>query len=217
MRYDFPMILPALSRMVSARLLAVWDRLYSRWKAWLWGIETNGPFLFRGRAWIWTRRRGEIRLGRNVIFSSRKSLNTVGLTGPTILETREGGRIEIGDDSGFSSVVMSSRSSITIGNGVNIGGNTRIFDHDFHSLRAEDRRDGARDKANVRTKPIVIGDDCFIGANAILLKGTRLGARTIVAAGSVVFGLETPPDSLVKGNPACVVPRSPRAGGADKA
>ena len=42
MRYDFPMILPALSRMVSARLLAVWDRLYSRWKAWLWGIETGG-------------------------------------------------------------------------------------------------------------------------------------------------------------------------------
>ena len=42
MRYDFPMILPALSRMASARLLAVWDRLYSRWKAWLWGIETGG-------------------------------------------------------------------------------------------------------------------------------------------------------------------------------
>lgn len=63
MRYDFPMILPALSRMASARLLAVWDRLYSRWKAWLWGIETGGgTFVFRGRAWVWTRRRGEIKL-----------------------------------------------------------------------------------------------------------------------------------------------------------
>ena len=46
MRYDFPMILPALSRMASARLLAVWDRLYSRWKAWLWGIETGGQLCF---------------------------------------------------------------------------------------------------------------------------------------------------------------------------
>lgn len=210
MRYDFPMIVPVLLRLITARVVSVWDHLYSKGKAWLWGIETNGPFVFRGRAWIWTRRRGEIRLGRNVIFSSRKSLNTVGLTGPTILETREGGRIVIGDNSGFSAAVLSSRSSITIGNYVNVGGNTRIYDHDFHSLRAEDRRTGALDKANVRTKPVVIGDDCFIGANAILLKGTRLGARTIVAAGSVVFGLETPPDSLVKGNPAQIVPRTPR-------
>ena len=48
MRYDFPMILPALSRMASARLLAVWDRLYSRWKTWLWGIETGGNVCVSG-------------------------------------------------------------------------------------------------------------------------------------------------------------------------
>jgi len=39
------------------------------------------------------------------------------------------------------------------------------------------------------------------------LKGTHLGPRTIVAAGSVVFGLDVPSDSLVKGNPARVIGR----------
>jgi bifunctional UDP-N-acetylglucosamine pyrophosphorylase/glucosamine-1-phosphate N-acetyltransferase len=52
-----------------------------------------------------------------------------------------------------------------------------------------------------------IGDDCFIGTNSILLKGTKIGARSIVAAGSVVFGLQIPPDSLVKGNPAQIIRR----------
>ena len=82
----------------------------------------------------------------------------------------------------------------------------RIFDHDFHSLDAAVRRT-SQDRLNVRSKPVVIEDDCFIGTNAIILKGTHLGERTIVAAGSVVFGLDVPPDSLVKGNPAVVVPR----------
>ena len=61
------------------------------------------------------------------------------------------------------------------------------------------------DRRHIRSKPVVIEDDCFIGTNAIILKGTHLGARSIVAAGSVVAGLDVPADSMVKGNPAQVV------------
>ena len=42
--------------------------------------------------------------------------------------------IEIGNDSGGSGVVISSRSRIAIGEYVKLGGNVRIYDHDFHSL-----------------------------------------------------------------------------------
>jgi cephalosporin hydroxylase len=42
--------------------------------------------------------------------------------------------IEVGDDSGGSAVVLSARTRIQIGNHVRLGGNVRIFDHDFHSL-----------------------------------------------------------------------------------
>ena len=106
--------------------------------------------------------------------------------------------------SGFSSVVMSSRTSIKIGSHVKIGGNVRIFDHDFHALEADIRR-ASEDRKHIRSRPVVIEDDCFVGTNAIILKGTHLGARVIVAAGSVVFGLDVPPDSLVKGNPAQII------------
>ena len=207
MRYSFPMLIPVA-------LLKVWHnitRLYysavTRFYAFVWGVKHGKRMLFQGKAIIRTRRRGEIILGDNVIFNSQTDTNLVGLLGPTILDTLGGGRIEIGDDSGFSSVVMSSHSSITIGSHVKVGGNVRIFDHDFHSLDPAARRQGAIDLLHVRTQPINIEDDVFIGTNAIILKGTRIGARSIVAAGSVVFGLDIPPDSMVKGNPAIIANR----------
>ena len=113
----------------------------------------------------------------------------------------------MGNNTGCSSVVISSRASITIGSHVNVGGNVRIFDHDFHSLEADYRRT-SEDCKHIRSRPVIIEDDCFIGTNAIILKGTHLGPRTIVAAGSVVFGLDVPADSMVKGNPAKVITKS---------
>jgi len=77
----------------------------------------------------------------------------------------------------------------------------RTYDHDFHSLDYLERR-SLSDVKNAASKPIVIGDDVFIGANSIILKGVKIGDRSIVGAGSVVANKEIPPDSLVMGNPA---------------
>lgn len=57
----------------------------------------------------------------------------------------------------------------------------------------------------IRTSPVEIGDDAFIGANSIILKGVNLGDRVIVAAGSVIFRGSYPSDCLVAGNPARVI------------
>jgi len=130
----------------------------------------------------------------------------MGLSGPVLLQTFGDGQIEIGEDSGGSAVVISSRASVIVGRNVNIGGNTRIYDHDFHALDPEQRRLPQDDQAShVRTARISIGDDVFIGANAIILKGVSLGDRSIVAAGAVVFKADYPADSLVAGNPAKVI------------
>ena len=45
------------------------------------------------------------------------------------------------------------------------------------------------------------GDDCFIGARAIIMKGVTIGDRSIVGAGSVVVR-NIPADVVVAGNPA---------------
>lgn len=204
MNYECPMIFAAIYDRIRKECNTLICKLKSSWLCWLWGIEHTGRVFFEGKAVIRTRKHGDIVCGKNIVFSSYFYSNLVGLLNPTVLDTRHGGHIEIGDFSGASSVVISSRCLVRIGERCKIGGNVRIFDHDFHSTDASIRCTSA-DRTNIRSAPVEIGNDCFIGTNAIILKGTRLGDRVIVAAGSVVFGLDVPPDSLVKGNPAIIL------------
>jgi len=130
----------------------------------------------------------------------------VGLSGMVLLQTLGEGKIRIGDGTGASAVVMSSRSEITIGRNVCVGGNVRILDHDFHALDHVARRlPMSEQEKSIRREPIQIGDDVFIGTNAIILKGVSIGDRSIVAAGAVVFIGEYPSDSIIAGNPAKVI------------
>jgi acetyltransferase-like isoleucine patch superfamily enzyme len=166
---------------------------------------TYGPHLVAdGRVIVRARRPGAIVLGDHVTFKSRVGSNLVGLTGPVVLDCSAGGRIVIGDHSGCSGAVLSSRSSIEIGRHVNIGGNARIYDHDFHSLDAQIRREPWKDYESVRTEPVTLGDDVFVGAHAIVLKGVRAGAGAVIGAGSVVSLREIPAGAVVTGNPASV-------------
>ena len=56
--------------------------------------------------------------------------------------------------------------------------------------------------------PVKIGDNCWIGANSIILPGVTIGDMTVVAAGSVVTR-EIPSNVMVAGNPAIVKKRLP--------
>jgi acetyltransferase-like isoleucine patch superfamily enzyme len=146
------------------------------------------------------RKAGSIRFGRNVTWEAYFRRVRVGLAGPVILETLDDGVIEVGDDSGGSAVVLSARTRIQIGNHVRLGGNVRIFDHEFHSHDPEKRR-GAEDFGNVKTAPVIIGDDVYIGINALVLKGVTIGDRAIIGAGSVVTR-DVPEGEIWAGNPA---------------
>jgi len=97
--------------------------------------------------------------------------------------------------------VISSRSSVSVGAHVLIGGNARVFDHDFHALPWQLRRSGHTDAPNVRTAPIVIEDDVWIGAGALVLKGVRIGRGAILAAHAVVAN-DVPEAEIWGGNPA---------------
>lgn len=206
MRYDFPIIILIVIDRLHNHCSVLMGRLRARWMSFWWGVKIGCGCRFQGKIYLRTRRRGEIVIGNRVVLNSDFTSNLVGIVNPVVMDTRGGGRIQIGDYSGMTSVVIHSRSYVKIGSHVKIGGNVRIFDHDFHAVEAE-YRTTSEDRNHIRTKPVTIGDSCFIGTNAIILKGSVIGARSIVAAGSVVFGLDVPPDSLVKGNPAQIVKR----------
>lgn len=121
--------------------------------------------------------RGLVELGERITF--------LGGMLPTSLTCHDGARLTIGAESHFNyGVSLESRVSVQIGARCMFASLVRICDQDLR-----------------RTAPIVIEDDVWVAHGAILLPGVRIGARSVVAAGSVVTR-DVPADSLAMGNPA---------------
>jgi len=182
------------------------NRLYFK----LCGIEYGQNLNVYNRVYI--QGRGTIRIGNNFTFSSGGCINPIcrNIRGSLCLVSKSS-TIEIGHNVGISSSCIWVQEKITIGNNVNIGGDCIIMDHDAHPLDFERRRyDYTRHLSmedyikQVTAIPIVIEDDVWIGCRCIILKGVRIGARSIVAAGSVVTK-DIPSDSVAGGNPCKVI------------
>lgn len=168
------------------------------------GCEYGRSFKTSGKCYFKAYKSKSILLGDNIFLNSAYRTNRIGLTNPTSIETLADGKILIGDYSGCSSVVLSSRTKIQIGRRVKIGANTKILDHDFHSLDHKKRKSDLDNKF-IKSEPIKIDDDVFIGANVIILKGVHIGSRTIIGANSVLTMKEIPSDVIVAGNPAKII------------
>lgn len=144
---------------------------------------------------------GKIRIGDN--FICRSAPYTIGNTTCAKINVI-GGTLIIGHSTGFSNIVLHCYNKIHIGNYVNIGDNCIIIDTDFHSMNWLDREDRAIDFQKSVSKPINIKDYVFIGTRSIILKGVTIGARSIIAAGSVVVK-DIPDDCIAGGNPCKVI------------
>lgn len=86
--------------------------------------------------------------------------------------------------------MISCKSSVKIGNGCRFGPNVKIFDNDhkfdaIHGVSSEHT-----------TAPVEIGENCWLGANVVVLKGTTIGKNCVIGAGCVVKG-SIPDGSLV--------------------
>ncbi|MBD3384815.1 acyltransferase [candidate division KSB1 bacterium] len=88
---------------------------------------------------------------------------------------------------------------IKIGNRVTIAANVGFMTHDGGAWILRDEIPDAQ-----LLGPIIIEDDCVIGANAVILPNVRIGKRSIVATGSVVIS-DIPPESIAIGVPARVI------------
>ncbi|MBR4404214.1 MAG: acyltransferase [Clostridiales bacterium] len=173
-------------------------------------VKYGKGLLLKGAPVIFNKKGAELSIGNNVTIKSSFLSNLVGLYSKTIIVTRApGAYIRIGDNVGMSGVTIYARKGIEIGENTAIGGNTKILDNDFHPIEAETRNKLLADKNGgdsdlVPAKPIKIGKNCFIGCNAIILKGTELGDGCVVGAGAVVSG-KFEAGSVIAGNPARVI------------
>lgn len=166
-------------------------------------VKYGNNLLLKGLPVIFNQKGASLTIGDNCVIKSSLLSNLVGLYSRTIIVTRTPeARINIGNNVGISGATIYARKSITIGDNVNIGGNVKILDNDFHPIETEARR--VDDKSKIGTRPIVIGDDCFIGCNSLILKGTTLGKGCVVGAGAVVCG-QFEDNCIIAGNPAKII------------
>ena len=108
--------------------------------------------------------------------------------------------ITIGDNSGIGSNSVIGRYTV-IGNDVMMGPECIIYtrNHSFNRTDIPMNKQGMQD-----FKPVVIGNDVWIGARVTILPGVHIGDGTIIGAGAIVTK-DVPQYSIVGGNPAKII------------
>ena len=92
----------------------------------------------------------------------------------------EGGELKIGDKCFFNqNVSITCKKNIVIGDRCQIANNVVIVDHD-HA--------GSENWGSYVETPVVIGNDVWIGANVVIMRGTTIGDKAVIGAGSIVKG-----------------------------
>lgn len=150
------------------------------------------------------RNKGNFIINEGVRINSRYSANPIGGQTFCTFVIKENANLIIKKNAGISNSTIVCWNKIVIGENVYIGGDCKIYDTDFHSLKLEKRI--SKNDDNVKAKPILIKDGAFIGSGVIILKGVTIGENSVVGAGSVVTK-DISPNEVWGGNPAKFIKR----------
>ena len=112
----------------------------------------------------------------------------------THITFEKNGKLIIGKNCFFNrNCSLNTMKSISIGNNCIFGENVCIYDHNHKFSNKEQ----LIKKQGYNCKDVVIGDNCWICSNVIILAGANIGPNSIIGAGCVVSG-DIPKNSIVR-------------------
>ena len=128
------------------------------------------------------------------------------------------GHCTVGDFTLLNGAIVMAEELVEIGSHCLISWGVGIADSDFHPLEPAQRLIDSQALApffkdrplrpKLKTAPVKIGDNVWIGMNAVILKGVTIGENSVVAAGAVVTK-SIPANAIAAGNPAVTVKKFP--------
>lgn len=189
-------------------------QFYLRWNKFLfkiYNIEYKTGIQVYGHIYLRIRSNTSIKIGNNFTFTSGGGINPLSRNKKGFIFVEEKGILNIGNNVGISSSCLWIKEKLTIGNNVFIGADCIIMDTDAHNLDYQIRRNIevndkglTQDVLTAKSSPISIGNDVLIGTRCILLKGAKIGNRSIIGSGSVITR-SIPDDCVAAGNPCKVI------------
>jgi acetyltransferase-like isoleucine patch superfamily enzyme len=161
------------------------------------GVSFGNGLVFYGVPTTDIHYTANVYVGDKCTFRSSFYSNSIGIKQRCYISAGRGSEMIIGRDCGFSGAVISAKTSIKIGDRVLVGANVTICDSDRHSIQALERYSGGTGIS----KPILIGNDVWVGMNSVILKGVTIGDGSVIGANSVVIN-DVLPNTIVAGVPA---------------
>lgn len=151
------------------------------------GVETEyGNVYLGGLPIIQKHPNARIIIGKGVTLLSDSKYNVAGINHPVILAAcTDGSVIELKDGCGMSGTSVVAATKIVIGENTMLGVNTNVYDTDFHPMNVTLRRN-QKSISDAESRPIIIEDDVWIGANTTVLKGVTIKKGAVVGAHSLV-------------------------------
>lgn len=162
-------------------------------------VKITGQWKIYGRIII--SNNGEITIGNELLINSGGRYNPVDGFNRTHIFCLNNALLDIKNHVGISNSLIYCANNITIEDNVSIGGGCKIFDTDFHSINPDIRRTKNETLSEIKTKPITIKKNAWIGGFSIILKGVVIGENSVIGAGSVVTK-NVPDNEIWAGNPA---------------
>lgn len=181
----------------------LWIKLYKIWISSRHNIEIKERLTIKGLPLIDIRKGSRLYIGAGVTLNSKNRDYHINLHSPVKLFAEgEGAEIIIGDKTRIHGTCIHAFKSVIIGKGCLIAGNCQIIDGNGHDLSFSNVENRINTKGISR--PVLIEDYVWIGANSIVLPGVTIGRGSVIAANSVVVR-DIPPMVVAGGNPAVII------------
>jgi acetyltransferase-like isoleucine patch superfamily enzyme len=168
-------------------------------------VRIKGGLILNGQPLIDIRKGSALSIGSGVTLNSRNKGYHINMHSPVkLFADMPGAHIRIGDNTRIHGSCIHACRSVSIGNNCLIAANCQIFDNNGHDLSFSNVENRINTKG--ASKPIIIEDDVWIGANSVILPGVTIGKGSVVSANSVVTQ-DIPPMVVAQGNPAIILKR----------